>query len=139
MQGDMVQSPRPSSSGLRTGHEYVDTRMTTSTPGAAKCSYSKKGVCSIHGPGAKQQFRMVSYVKTGTDGKKTRGTIKKAYYTCDLGLKGGRLIQNKLSFVKTTLLGGQEIKDTADIDLNTSTSKEGQELGSAQTERFGDF
>ena len=78
-------------------------------------------------------------VKTGADGKKTSGTIKKAYYTCDLGLKGGKLVQNKLSFVKTTLLGGQEIKDTAGIDLNTSISKEGQELGAAQTERFGDF
>ena len=110
------------------GDDHVDTRITTSTPGTSKCSY-KKGVCSIHGPGAKQQFRMVSYVKTGTDGKKIRGTTKKAYYTCDLGLNGGKLTQNKLSFMKTTLMGGQEIKDTADNDFNNSTSKEGQRRG----------
>ena len=39
------------------------------------------------------------------------------------------LTQNKLSFVKTTLMGGQEIKDTADNDFNNSTSKEGQRRG----------
>ena len=71
----------------------------SSTPGPKVCTYSMgKGVCDIHGPGAKYHWRPIKKEDqvVGPDGKmKTRFY----FWVCKLGPKGKRnLRQQKIQF-----------------------------------------
>ena len=65
---------------------------------AGMCSYTKGGICSQHGPGAKRKWRPVSRGDGGVWDKNN----KRYYYVCDLSMSARKLKQTKLSFEPVT-------------------------------------
>ena len=68
------------------------------------CQHVKGGRCLTHGEGAKLKWKPGPKTTTiGPDGKTVTRSKRIYFYKCDLGLNGGgRLVQPKLSFMKTT-------------------------------------
>ena len=65
-------------------------------PGVPRvCIHDEKGVCSLHGPGAKWVWRPVPVKKPTPGGKKTR---KEHYWRCEMNKKGKMMTQTKISF-----------------------------------------
>ena len=60
---------------------------------ASGCTYTRGGICSIHGPGAKRKWRPVR-----GEGGAWDKTTKKHYYVCDLSMSARKLKQTKLLF-----------------------------------------
>ena len=76
-------------------------------PQARECVHDTKGVCTIHGEGAKKWWRPSTKMVKGTrrGGVKTMKYEKEFYFECDLGGRGrGKRRQTKLPFrtLKTT-------------------------------------
>ena len=78
----------------------------TSSP--ALCSY-KKGVCNLHGRGAKLGWRKITKIVVGTDGRTTTRDTRKYFYTCgdEMGPRKKKIIQQKLplSFTRDAKTG----------------------------------
>ena len=65
-------------------------------PGSPRaCQHDEKGVCSLHGPGAKWVWRPVPVKRPAPGGKKTR---KEHYWRCEMNVKGKMMTQTKISF-----------------------------------------
>ena len=65
-------------------------------PGSPRaCQHDEKGVCSLHGPGAKWVWRPVPVKKPAPGGKKTK---KEYYWRCEMNVKGKMMKQTKISF-----------------------------------------
>ena len=101
----------------------------SSTPGPKVCTYTKgKGVCDIHGPGAKYHWRPIKKEDqvVGPDGKlKTRFH----YWVCMLGPKGKRnLRQQKIQFGRMSnqmeggVAGDSSINNNNNTGLDDSTT-----------------
>ena len=100
-------------------------------PPQEKCSY-KKGICHLHGDGARKYFKFVSIKKKGPDGVMIPGSRKQSYYQCDLGQRGrGKLIQSRISFHRPT----QGDKDLQAGYLGISKNSVGQYLGIARSDK----
>ena len=103
---------------------------------AIKCTYTKKGVCHIHGSGAIEKWRPSFVIETGPDGVKTRRYTKKKMFVCDLDLDGKKLLQPRLSFSNMTMNdrrgGATVITEGGGGDLRLSTSKVGQSASCVQ-------
>ena len=70
-------------------------KETPETP--QRCTHSKGGVCSLHGPGAKWCWKPipVGRRKPGPSGKLI---TKEYFWRCDVGLTGRKLKQTRISF-----------------------------------------
>ena len=97
--------------------------------GDAKCTYVR-GVCHLHGEGARKYFRPHISKVVGPDGGVTRSVKKKAYYQCDLGQRGRRR-QPVLSFLRTT----RNSDDNTVGYLGMNNDSVGQYLGVAREEQ----
>ena len=95
---------------------------------AIRCTY-KRGVCHLHGRGARKYYQPVKVRKVGPDGEVTRVTQKKAYYQCDLGQRGGGLRQPRISFMT------RDSDDNAVGYLGCSNTSVGQYLGISRDEQ----
>ena len=95
------------------------TQRRTPKPGLSRnkvCSYSKRGVCAVHGPGAKEHWRPIRDPVPGPDGKLV---TRQYYWVCpkdEIGPRGGILRQSRLSF------GGMRRSSTND-EGNTDDSR----------------
>ena len=61
--------------------------------GVKKCSYTKGGVCGVHGPGAKYRWKPVTNPVPGPDGRLVR---RHYYWECRPGPKGRRNLRQSL-------------------------------------------
>ena len=103
----------------------------------AKCTYVK-GVCDIHGEGARKYYKPLILKHEGPDGRVTRSIKKKAYYQCDLGQRGrgGRMRQPKISFLRmTTTTTTRDIDDNTVGYLGLDNSSVGQYVGIDRAEQ----
>ena len=66
------------------------------------CSYTKEGICSEHGEGAKRHEKPVIETFVDKNGKERRRVKEKiVVYVCDTDLKGEKkLKQSTISFIK---------------------------------------
>ena len=80
--------------GTKTGHRRVVRRDEV----RRRQVYDEEGTCSIHGPVSKKMFKPVRVTRTGQVGLPVSVVTRKTCYQCDVGMKGGRLRQTKLSF-----------------------------------------
>ena len=104
--------------------------VTRSPSTHRKCIHTKKGVCSIHGPGAKYRWRPGTKRVTGEDGVIENVKTKIYYWLCDLGPKGRGLQQTSISRFLSSARGGREGNQTfGDRTLlgamNTTTEGQG--------------
>ena len=105
--------------------------------GDVKCTYVK-GVCAIHGEGARKFFKPLILKQEGPDGKVTRTVRKKAYYQCDLGQRGrgGRMRQPRISFLmKTTPTTTRDRDDNTVGYLGLDNGSVGQYVGIERAEQ----
>ena len=77
-----------------------------------KCVHTRKGVCSIHGPGAKYRWRPGTKMVTEVDGVVKYETTKIYYWVCDLGTKGMKLQQTGMSRFLSPARGRREGNQT---------------------------
>ena len=86
--------------GARTGQKRVVKTMTKEEDDdrSVVCVYDEAGVCSIHGPGAREMSKPVRVTRTFKNGTTKSGMAKKKWFQCDVGMRGGRLRQTELSF-----------------------------------------
>ena len=88
-----------------------------------KCTYSKGGVCRVHGGGAKLHYKLVSTPKPGPNGKPFYELKKTGFYTCDLGPKTGmKLRQPLLSFDAMNRGRGKNIQKEGKNFMNISAT-----------------
>ena len=87
-----------------------------------KCSYTKEGICSEHGEGAKRHEKPVIETFVDKNGKERRRVKEKiVVYVCDTDLKGEKkLKQSTISFTK---------KQTNGEGGGDNTLKTGEDLG----------
>ena len=95
------------------------------------CSYSGKGFCALHGPGAKSYWKPKTRRVTDQDGVTRLKTERLYYYVCDLGPQGrGKLIkQTSISGLLSSNRGGREENSTVGektLLRRTTTPLEGQ-------------
>ena len=93
------------SQGIANHHAVIaakDARVSTiNDPGVtsspAECSY-KKGVCNVHGRGAKLGWRKITKTVVGPDGRTTTRDTRKYFYTCgaEIGPRKKRVVQQTL-------------------------------------------
>ena len=57
----------------------------------------KKGICNIHGGGAKLSWKPVTKTIVGADRMKVTRYTRKYFHTCDVGPRRKKLVQQKLS------------------------------------------
>ena len=96
--------------------------------GRGTCVHLRGGFCTTHRAKGRKYFRPVNTTVKGADGEVVRKTVKKTYYSCDLGGRGrGRLSQTTLSFGRTTQQGAAGL--TNNEVLLSDTSTEGQTAG----------
>ena len=138
--------PSPGPSGVEFPPARRGSGQLATGPGSTgkkkKCSYTKGGRCQIHGEGAERLHRPVVTEVVGLDGKKSKRVTKKFFYSCDMTPKGEgkpKLVQQRLSFFKTTPVNTAGRMDSTQGGGKSSTSTEGQNVSIGQTEeRFGD-
>ena len=95
------------------GRNDVPTKEVVRSPGAMrKCVHTKKGVCSIHGSGAKERWRPGNKVVSIVGGVKKYETTKIYYWECDLGAKGRKLQQTGISKFLSPARGRREGSQT---------------------------
>ena len=61
-----------------------------------------KGICHVHGSGARKSWKPSTKKIVGPDGMTTTRYTRRYFYVCDVGPKRGKMIHQKLSFSKTT-------------------------------------
>ena len=114
------------------GDEGIPEPMMKRTPkpGLSRnkvCSYSKRGVCAVHGPGAKEHWRPIRDPVPGPDGKLV---TRQYYWVCpkeEIGPRGGILRQSRLSF------GGMRRSSTNDEGNNDDSRCKNTLLDSTTT------
>ena len=103
-----------------------------------RCTYTKEGICSEHGEGAKRHEKPVIETYIGKNGKERRRVKEKiVVYVCDTTLNGDKkLKQSTISFTRRQNdgEGGGDISSTTRGDLGENsgsfvTSKEGKNSG----------
>ena len=95
------------------GKKDAPTKEMVRSPGIhRKCVHSKKGVCSTHGPGAKERWRPGNKVVSVVDGVKKYETTKIYFWECDLGSKGRKLQQTGISRFLSPARGRREGNQT---------------------------
>ena len=95
------------------GRNDVPTKEVVRSPGILrKCVHNKKGVCSTHGPGAKERWRPGNKVVSIVDGVKKYETTKIYFWECDLGAKGRKLQQTGISRFLSPARGRREGNQT---------------------------
>ena len=62
------------------------------------CVHDDQGTCSIHGPGAKEMSKPVRVNRTFKNGTTRSVLTNKKWFKCELGMRGGMLRQQRLSF-----------------------------------------
>ena len=123
--------PYPTSVVVRRPPASTSDASELPTTPQEKCSY-KKGICHLHGDGAKKYFKFVSIKKKGPDGVMIPGSRKQSYYQCDLGQRGrGKLRQSRISFHRPT----QGDEDLQAGYLGISKNSVGQYLGIARSDK----
>ena len=106
--------------------------VTRSPSTHRKCIHTKKGVCSIHGPGAKYRWRPGTKRVTGEDGVIENVKTKIYYWLCDLGPKGRGLQQTSISRFLSSARGGREGNQTVGVrTLLGAVSTTSEEQGSS--------
>ena len=95
------------------GRNDVPTKEVVMSPGIhRKCVHNKKGVCSTHGPGAKERWRPGNKVVSVVDGMKKYERTKIYFWECDLGSKGRKLQQTGISRFLSPARGRREGSQT---------------------------
>ena len=91
------------------GQERDDNATMSSQRGTGEdvrlrryCSYTRGGICHLHGPGARRMWRPA---RRGARGRHGEDYTRVYSYVCDLGPRGRGLRQATLSFGRTTLPG----------------------------------
>ena len=99
-----------------------------------RCTYTKEGICSEHGEGAKRHEKPVIETFIGKNGKERRRVKEKiVVYVCDTTLNGDKkLKQSTISFTRRQNdgEGGGDISSTTRGDL-------GENSGSFATSKVG--
>ena len=79
--------------------------------GGVVCEHDDQGTCSIHGPGAKKMETPVRVNRTFKNGTTRSVLTKKKWFKCELGMRGGMLRQQRLSFNAVTDAKGTGKRD----------------------------
>ena len=82
----------------RTGPRRVVNRWGNDNKRRVVCVHDDRGVCSLHGPGAREMSKPVRVTRTGPGGKQKCVMSKKKWFKCDVVIKGGNPRQTTLSF-----------------------------------------
>ena len=80
---------RDQGEGDQPTHPPIPGDVVSASGQQRTCSYTGRGICSIHGPGAKRFWRPQTERVTSPDGEATLRTVRKYYYSCDLGPRDG--------------------------------------------------
>ena len=106
--------------------------------GSRTCVYTKRGVCDVHGPGAKETWRPIKKRVTMPGGVVKYETGRKYSWTCDLGPRGRGLLRQRgiASFLGMSTRGGPR-SDLRNSSPSHSTTSEGQEASDAEQNKAG--
>ena len=75
------------------------------------CEHDDNGTCSIHGPGAKKMETPVRVNRTFKNGTTRNVLTTKKWFKCEVGMRGGMLRQQRLSFSAATDAKGTGKRD----------------------------
>ena len=89
------------------------------------CSHDKDGVCAVHGAGARETWKYVGKTVDWVNGRKVTKCKKKTIFVCDVDpMGGGRLKQQKISFLIPSTSKGKTLDNFSEIDNTHSGAKQ---------------
>ena len=124
--GDRRQGPGDDQEGVTTIKTGVkkDVKTTEKKEDAGGrdtgvvCVHDDEGTCNIHGPGAKKMTTPARVTRTYKNGTTKSVLIKKKWFKCEQGRRGGMMTQQRLSFSVV-----QDAKGTVKRDNKGNCSK----------------